>query len=107
MGKLDQISVNGTSYEIVPEIAPLFSASTAYAIGDCVIKDAVLYRFTAAHPAGAWIGTDAEEVTVASELSVLKADLEELSGATSVDISVVGKTLVINTNLVNGNEVNY
>lgn len=75
MGKLDQISVNGTSYEIVPEIAPLFSASTAYAIGDCVIKDAVLYRFTAAHPAGAWIDTDAEEVTVASELSVLKADL--------------------------------
>lgn len=75
MAKIDQVLVNGTTYEIVPEIAPLFSESTAYTVGDCVIKDAVLYRFTAAHAAGAWIGTDAEVITVGDELNVLKTDL--------------------------------
>lgn len=79
MAKLDQININGTTYEIVPEIAPLFDTTTAYAAGDCVIKDAVLYRFTVAHAAGAWIGTDAEEVTVGKELTGLKADLNEIS----------------------------
>ena len=78
MAKLDHVSIKGTTYEIVPEIAPLFSESTAYAVGDWVIKDAVLYRFTAAHAVGAWIGTDAEEVTVGEELTNLKAALNTL-----------------------------
>lgn len=79
MAKIDQVLVNGTTYEIVPEIAPLFSENTAYAVGDCVIKDAVLYRFTTAHAAGAWIGTDAEEVTVGNELTSLKADFNNFN----------------------------
>lgn len=77
MAKLDQALIKGTTYEIVPEIAPLFSENTAYAVDDCVIKDAVLYRFTVAHAAGPWIGTDAEEITVGKELTGLKADLVE------------------------------
>lgn len=75
MPKIDQVSVNGTIYEIVPEIAPLFSENTAYAAGDCVIKDAVLYRFIAAHAAGAWADTDAERITVGNEF----ADLQKMS----------------------------
>ena len=78
MAKLDQFNINGTTYEMVPEIAPLFDATKAYTAGDCVIKDAVLYRFTVAHAAGAWIGTDAEEVTVGKELTDLKADLNDI-----------------------------
>lgn len=75
MAKLDQIEIDGTLYEVVPEIAPLFSTLTAYAAGDCVIKDAVLYRFKTAHAAGAWIGTDADAIEVGKELTGLKQDL--------------------------------
>lgn len=81
MAKIDQIMVDdSTLYELVPEIAPLFDNTKAYAVGDCVIKDAVLYRFTAAHAAGAWVGTDAEEITVGEELTDLKADLQDIEG---------------------------
>lgn len=88
MAKLDQITINGTTYEIVPEIAPLFDNTKAYTIGDCVIKDAVLYRFTAAHAAGAWIGTDAEEVTVGNELTDLKTDLNTIKSITDLNLLV-------------------
>ena len=75
MALLDQVNFDGTTYEIVPEIAPLFSATNAYAVGDCVIYNAKLYRFKSAHAAGAWVGTDATEITVANELTDLKSDL--------------------------------
>ena len=76
MAGIDQVSLGETIYELVPEIAPLFDNTKEYAVGDCVIKDAVLYKFIASHAAGAWIGTDAEEVTVGKELTGLKADLK-------------------------------
>ena len=94
MAKLDQININGTTYEMVPEIAPLFDATKAYAIGDCVIKDAVLYRFTVAHAAGAWTGTDAEEIVVGKELTDLKADLGSMRTATAEDVN---KALLVKT----------
>ena len=75
MAKIDQVLVNGTTYEIVPEIAPLFSESTAYTVGDCVIKDGVLYRFTMAHESGEWNASQVEEITVGDEIANLKADL--------------------------------
>lgn len=84
MAKLDHVTINGTIYEIVPEIAPLFNESTAYAVGDCVIKDAVLYRFTSAHLAGAWIGSDAEATTVGEELTELKNRLNALIANSNV-----------------------
>lgn len=109
MAKLDQIIINGTTYEIVPEIAPLFDATKAYAVGDCVIKDAVLYRFTVAHAAGAWIGTDAEEVIVSEELTDLKADLTSLNTAineiTGNDIIAFTNGLYIETNVAVGSAV--
>lgn len=68
MAKLDNFIIDGTTYEIVPEIAPLFNESDSYSVGDCVIKDAVLYRFTANHT-GAWTGNDAEVIEVADRLN--------------------------------------
>lgn len=44
-------------------IAPPFSASMAYAAGDIVTYGDVVYKFTAAHPAGAWTGSDATATT--------------------------------------------
>ena len=37
-----------------------FDTTKAYAIGDVVMYNYRMYRFTAAHAAGAWLGTDAE-----------------------------------------------
>lgn len=54
-----------------------FSSSKAYAIGDYVIYNngthKYLYRFTAAHSAGAWVGTDATQVALADDVSDLKS----------------------------------
>ena len=48
-------------------IADDFSTSTAYAAGDYAIYNGHLYRFTAAHAAGAWTGTDAAQVQLAED----------------------------------------
>lgn len=88
MAVIDQVSLGGSTYELVPEIAPLFDNTKAYVIGDCVIKDAKLYKFNTAHAAGAWVGTDAEVVTVGKELTDLKADLS------TVDTAVFGESLI-------------
>ena len=57
------------------KVAPDFSASTAYAAGDYVFYGGTLYRFKADHAAGAWIGTDAVSVTMASEVFGLNSTL--------------------------------
>lgn len=96
MAVIDQVSLEETTYELVPEIAPLFNATQAYAAGDCVIKDAVLYRFTVAHAAGAWVGTDAEKITVGEELTdlsenvgYLKSAIESYSESVGVAVGVM------------------
>ena len=68
MAKLDRFIIDDTTYELVPEIAPLFNPATPYSVGDCVIHDAVLYKFTANHAAGAWTGNDVEAFEVGREL---------------------------------------
>lgn len=50
-------------------IALPFSTSTSYAIGDYVLYGGSLYRFTDAHTAGAWTGTDAIQVQLAEQLT--------------------------------------
>lgn len=49
---------------IVDNLAPEFSTSTAYAADDYVTYQDVLYKFNAAHAAGAWVGTDADAIKV-------------------------------------------
>lgn len=67
MAKLDRFIIGNTTYELVPEIAPLFNPNNSYSTGDCVIHDAVLYKFTANHT-GAWTGNDVTAFEVGSEL---------------------------------------
>ena len=55
------------------KVAPDFSASTAYAAGDYVFYGGTLYRFTADHAAGAWIGTDATAVVLTDDVGELKS----------------------------------
>ena len=51
---------------------PAFSASSTYAKGDKVVHDGKLYAFSAAHAAGAWTGTDAEEIGTHGDVDFLK-----------------------------------
>jgi hypothetical protein len=46
-------------------VAPEFSASTSYAVGDYVTYDGKLYECTTVHAAGAWNSSDFTEKTVA------------------------------------------
>lgn len=48
-------------------IAPTFSASTTYAIGDYVMYNNKFYKFKAAHSAGAWNSSHVDEITVSSQ----------------------------------------
>jgi len=52
--------------------AAAFSASTAYTAGEIVTNDGGLYRFTANHAAGAWTGSDAEQIGVEGDEKFLK-----------------------------------
>lgn len=54
--------------------AKAFSATDAYAAGDIVTYNGSLYRFTAAHAAGAWTGTDVEEIGEAGDTDFLKVN---------------------------------
>lgn len=53
---------------LLAAVAPTFSASTNYTAGMYVWREGVLYRFTTAHPAGAWSGEDASTISVADGL---------------------------------------
>lgn len=57
---------------------PTFSASTAYSQGKVVNYNGKLYKFTADHAAGAWIGTDVEETSMADNSKTAKVKLEDL-----------------------------
>lgn len=93
MPALDHINKDGTKYEIVPEIAPLFNTSTAYAKGDCVIKDAVLYRFKTAHSAGAWNSSEVDAINLSEEVTDLKQEFNQLG------LSVVNGALCVTYNV--------
>ena len=67
----------GTKADLL-DLAPAFSTSTSYAVGDYVTYNGNLYRCTVAHSAGAWNNSDFTLVTVGSELA-LKADKASLA----------------------------
>lgn len=54
-------------------IAPTFSASTNYTAGAYVYYNGTLYRFTTAHAAGSWTGTDATAVVLGNDVADLKS----------------------------------
>lgn len=52
--------------------APAFSATTAYSKGTVVSYEGKTYRFTSAHPAGAWTGTDVEDYVLTEPDAMFK-----------------------------------
>lgn len=63
---------------LLASIAGTFSPSTAYAAGSYVWYDGTLYRFTAAHAAGSWTGSDATEVTIGGELADINSAIDPM-----------------------------
>ena len=63
--------------------ANAFSATENYAAGDYVIYDngthKYLYRFTSAHSAGSWVGTDAVQVPLANDVSALGQQMTDIA----------------------------
>lgn len=68
-----------------------FSNTKAYAAGDLVLYDGVLYRFTTAHSAGAWTGSDAAKVdsSFEQELTRILAGADRAERATAYVGTVV------------------
>lgn len=67
---------------------PAFSSSTQYAAGSVVRYNDKLYRFTALHPAGAWVGTDAIETSIKAETDVKLTELiDEVGGEKDIDMT--------------------
>ena len=54
-------------------LAPAFSTSNAYAVGDYVTYDGGLYRFTSAHAAGSWSASDVSAAVIGNDLRDLKS----------------------------------
>ena len=76
MAGIDFIHQNGVDYEIVPEIAELFSTTKTYHTGDHVIYEAGWYTFKTDKYAGAWDATKVNgPFKVSEQLTDLKEDL--------------------------------
>ncbi len=81
MAAIDRVNVNNVDYEIVPEIAPLFKTTQAYSTGDCVIKDAKLYKFKTNHTAGEWVASEVEQVVLGTEVTGLPSQIVKVQNS--------------------------
>lgn len=61
--------------DLLATLAPTFSTSANYAAGQYVWNSGTLYKFTADHAAGAWIGTDAMLAIVGADLTSVTKNL--------------------------------
>ena len=81
---------------------PAFSESKTYNAGDVVNYNGKLYKFTADHAAGAWIGTDVEKTSMADNIKTAKVKLEDLDTlfTGSQSAGTAGTAMEIMTGLV-------
>lgn len=81
------------------DLAPAFSTSTAYTVGQYVSYDGNLYKCTSAHSAGAWVAGDFTLVAVGSELES-KQNASGNSTLTTTDKTIVGAINEVNSNFI-------
>lgn len=70
------------------DIAPDFSAESAYNAGDLVYHNGTLYVFTANHAAGAWSTADTQVVTVGGEIATLTGEAADLYSGKANQITI-------------------
>ena len=84
MGYIKETGVRGTDYDLYSDlnahqVAPEYSSSASYAVGDYCVYDSVLYRCTTAITSGeAWTSGHWTAVKLGQEVSYLKENLSEL-----------------------------
>ena len=64
-------SIPASADQLKAAMAPNFSDTTAYPAGAYVWNNGTLYRFTTAHAAGSWTGTDATAVALGNDVADL------------------------------------
>ena len=79
-------------------LAPTFSNSTAYTVGQYVTYDGGMYRFIANHAAGAWSSSDVTSVVVGNEIANLNSEIAQKQDAPSV-AGTAGQFLGLDSNL--------
>ncbi len=85
-------------------LAPAFSSSTAYAVGQYVTNSGVLYRFTTAHPAGTWNSAHVTAVNLGTEVYNLKSAINAFEKEFVADDFVVNGGIAGSTgNTASGN----
>lgn len=90
MAGIDVITKDGTTYQMMPaSTAGQFSSTTAYAVGDFVYFDGVLYKCKTAHT-GAFVASHFTAVTVGAELKQTGADLQSEIADVKTDLSKAG-----------------
>lgn len=70
------------------DIAPAFSATSNYAVGDMVYHDGTLYVCSTAHAAAAWDANHFTAASVASELSGVVGDIGDLTSTKANQITI-------------------
>lgn len=76
-GNLKDSGISVADLTGVTDLAPLFSTTASYAVGEYVIYNENMYRCTVVHT-GAWNANDFTQVTVGGELTN-KADISDLA----------------------------
>lgn len=85
------------------DIAPDFSAESAYNAGDLVYHNGTLYVFTSNHAAGAWSTDDTQAVTVGGEITSLMSGLTDVTRGLIRCYPIVSKNNYVALSLPKGN----
>lgn len=72
-GFVDLSDLENAIDDVAAMITGTFDTATAYAVGDVVIYDGDLYKFTSAHAAGAWDSSDVSATTVVALINAALA----------------------------------
>lgn len=93
MAVKNYIELYGTTYDLADgvNVASKFSTTTAYNVGDYVINisDGLLYKFIAAHTAGAWNSAEVKKVTIGEDVTQGAAEIADLKSALDINTNVI------------------
>ena len=85
-GNMD--TIDGIMHSNRTMLAPAFSQTEDYAVGDVVVYEGNLYRFIVPHSAGNWDGTEVEQTTLGEEVSTKGgADVTKTASGNPIEIT--------------------
>lgn len=77
--------------DMVENLAEPFSTSENYSIGDYVIYNGVLYKFTSNHTAGAWNASDVTQTTAMEDISNIANNIKTKLGTNGTDVTLLSE----------------